>query len=79
LRSNMEGYGGKTHYTNSQNSNTTASSSRVLYHLQLLLQEASSETSGYTLIWTQPFHFIITLSEILENLIEKRERERVCV
>jgi hypothetical protein len=30
LRSNTKGYGGKTHYTDSQNSDTTASSGREL-------------------------------------------------
>jgi len=33
LRSNTKGYGGKTHYTDSQNSDTTAPSCRELYHL----------------------------------------------
>jgi hypothetical protein len=50
LGSNTKGYGGKTHYTDSQNSNTTAPSGRELYHLQFLLQVASPETFGYTLI-----------------------------
>jgi hypothetical protein len=51
LRSNTKGYGGKTHYTDSQNSDKTASSSRELYHLQFLLQAASSETFGYTFVY----------------------------
>jgi hypothetical protein len=50
LRSNTMGYGGKTHYTISQNSDTTAPSGRELYHLQFSLQAASPETFGYTLI-----------------------------
>jgi hypothetical protein len=33
FRSNIKGYGGKTDYTDSQNSDTTASSGRELYHL----------------------------------------------
>jgi hypothetical protein len=37
------GYDGKTHYTDSQNSDTTAPSSRELYHLQFSLQVASPE------------------------------------
>jgi len=37
LRSNTKGYGGKPHYTDSQNSDTTASSGRELYHLQFSL------------------------------------------
>jgi hypothetical protein len=49
LRSNIKGYGGKSHYTDSQNSDTTALSGRELYHLQFSLQAASPETFGYTL------------------------------
>jgi hypothetical protein len=47
LRSNKKGYSGKTHYIDSQNSDTTASSGRELYHLQFLLQAASPETCGH--------------------------------
>jgi hypothetical protein len=50
LRSNTKSYCGKTHYTDSQNSDTTAPSGRELYHLQFLLQAASPETLGYTLV-----------------------------
>jgi hypothetical protein len=50
LRSNTKGYGGKTDWTDSQNSDTTASSGRELYHLQLSLQAASPETFGYNLV-----------------------------
>jgi hypothetical protein len=50
LRSNTKCYGGKTHNTDSQNSDTTASSGRELYHLQFSLQAASPETSEYTLV-----------------------------
>jgi hypothetical protein len=50
LRSNTKGYGGKTHYTDSQNSDTTASNGRELYHLQLSVQAAIPETFGYTLV-----------------------------
>jgi hypothetical protein len=42
LRSNIKGYGGKTHYTGSQNSDTTAHSGREL-------QVVSPETFGHTL------------------------------
>jgi hypothetical protein len=52
LRSNTKGYGGKTHYTYSQNSDTTAYSGRKLYHLQFSLQVASPESYGYTLVHT---------------------------
>jgi hypothetical protein len=45
LRSNTKGYDGKTHYTDSQNSDTTAPSGRELYHLQFSLQAASPGTS----------------------------------
>jgi hypothetical protein len=50
FRSNTKGYGGKPHYTGSQNSNTSALSVRELYHLQFSLQAASPETFGYTLV-----------------------------
>jgi hypothetical protein len=46
LRSNTKGYGGKTHYTDSQNSDTSAPSGKELYHSQFSLQAASPETSG---------------------------------
>jgi hypothetical protein len=50
LMSNIKGYGGKTHYTDSQNRDTTASRGRELYHLQFSLQAASPKTFGYTLV-----------------------------
>jgi len=50
LRSNTKGDGDKTHYTDSQNSDTTASSGKVLYHLQFLLHAASPKSFGYTLV-----------------------------
>jgi hypothetical protein len=50
LRSNTKGYGGKTHWTDSQNSDITAPSGRKLYHLQFSLQADSPETFGYTLV-----------------------------
>jgi hypothetical protein len=50
LRSNIRGYGGKTHSTDSQNSDTIAPSGRELYHLQFSLQAASSEIFGYTVV-----------------------------
>jgi hypothetical protein len=50
LRSNTKGYGDKTYYTDSQNGDTAAPSDRELYHLQFLLQAASPETFGYTLV-----------------------------
>jgi hypothetical protein len=49
LKSNTKGYGGKTHLTGSQDTYTTASSGRELYHLQFSLQAASPEIFGYTL------------------------------
>jgi hypothetical protein len=48
---NTKCYGDKTHQTDSQNSDKTAPSGRELYHLQFSIQEASPETSGYTLVW----------------------------
>jgi hypothetical protein len=50
LRSNTKGYGGKTHYNDSQNSDTTAANVMELCHLQFSLQAASPETFGYTLV-----------------------------
>jgi len=51
MRNNPKGYGSKTHYTDSQNSDPTASSGRELYHQQFSLQAASTETFGYTLLY----------------------------
>jgi hypothetical protein len=50
LRSNTKGYDGKTHSTDSQNSDTTAPSGGELYHLQFSFQAASPETFGHTLV-----------------------------
>jgi hypothetical protein len=51
LRSNIKGYGGKTHYTDSQNSDTTAPLGRELCHLQFSFLAISPETFGYTLLF----------------------------
>jgi hypothetical protein len=67
LRSNAKCYGGKTHYTNSQNSDTTAPSGRKLYNLQFSLQVASPETFGYTLV------------RYMENLKGRDHSEDLCV
>jgi hypothetical protein len=48
LRSNIKSYGGKNHWTESQNGDTIALSGRELYHLQFSLQAASPATFGYT-------------------------------
>jgi hypothetical protein len=50
LRSNTNGYGDKTHYNDSQNSDTPAPSGTGLYYLQFSLQEASPETFGYNIV-----------------------------
>jgi hypothetical protein len=50
LLSPWKGYGGKIHYTGSQNSYTTAPSGKDLCHLQFSLQAANSETFGYTFV-----------------------------
>jgi hypothetical protein len=52
LKSNTKSYGGTAHYTESQNSDTSAPSGRELYHLQFSLQVANLETFGYTLVET---------------------------
>jgi hypothetical protein len=57
LRSNTKGYGGKTHYTDSQNSDTAAPSGRELYNLQFSFQAASPETFGYIPVFLR-LHFI---------------------
>jgi hypothetical protein len=46
---NTKDYGGKIHYTDSQNNDKSAPSGRELYHLQFSHQAASPETFGYTL------------------------------
>jgi hypothetical protein len=64
LRSNTEGYGGKTHYTDSQNDDSTAPSVRELYHLQFSLQAASPVTSGYTLVcYIRTYNLLKHMSE----------------
>jgi hypothetical protein len=50
LRSNTNGYGSKTPYTDSQNSDTTVLSGTELYYLPFSLQAAGPETFGYTLV-----------------------------
>jgi hypothetical protein len=40
----------QTHYTDSQNSDTTASSGRELYYLQSSFRAGSPESFGYTLV-----------------------------
>jgi hypothetical protein len=58
LRSNTNVYGGKTHQTGSQNSDTTAPIGRELYRLEFSLEAASPETFGYTLVHnTEVCHF----------------------
>jgi hypothetical protein len=52
LRSNTNGYGGKTYQADSQNSDTTAPSGKKLFHLHFSLQAASPETFGYTFVRT---------------------------
>jgi hypothetical protein len=52
LRSNTKGYGGKTHSTDSPNSDTSARSGRGLYHLEFSLQVASPETFRYNLVYS---------------------------
>jgi hypothetical protein len=56
FRSSTKGYGSKTHYTDSQNNDTTAPTGRELYHFQFSLQAASLETFGYIRIqWPSCF------------------------
>jgi hypothetical protein len=51
LRSNTKGHGGKTHKTDSQNSDTTEPSGKELYRLQFLLRAASPETFGFNIVY----------------------------
>jgi hypothetical protein len=72
LRSNTKCYGGKSHYTDSRNSDTTAPSGRELYHLQLSLQAISPETFGYTLVKVYIFllyrsNKVTTWSRVLDS------------
>jgi hypothetical protein len=69
LRSNTKGYGGKTHYKDSQNSNTTATSGRELYHLQFSLRAASPETFGYILVYTYIHTYIHTYIYIYKTKV----------
>jgi len=66
LRSNTKGYGGKTQWTDSQNSDTIAPSGKGLYHLQFSLQEARPETFGYTLPYR--IHESLPLDPILSQM-----------
>jgi len=67
LLSAWKGYGGKTHYTDSQNRDTTASSDRELYHLQFSLQEVSPETFRYILAHISWLDVRIILKYILQK------------
>jgi hypothetical protein len=50
LRRNTKGYGDKTRWNVSNNSDTTAPSGRELYHLQFSLQAVIPKTFGYTFV-----------------------------
>jgi len=50
FRSNTKSNEGKTHHTDSQNSDIPGCSGREVYHLQSSLQAVSPETSGYTIV-----------------------------
>jgi len=64
LRSNTKSYGSKADYTDSQNSDITASSGRELYHLQFSFHVASPETFGtpsYT-VFREVFSYLFYLA-----------------
>jgi hypothetical protein len=65
LRRNIKGYGGKTHYTDSQNSDTSVPSSRQVKHLQFSLQAASPEIFGYPRVCV--FMLFYTTSVLTES------------
>jgi hypothetical protein len=71
LRTNTKCYGGEIHYTDSQNSDTTAPSGRELYHLQFSLQEAIPLTFGYTLVYSI---YLMTFSQLQETYKVETER-----
>lgn len=50
LRTNTEGYGGKTYETGSKDSDTMAPSGRKLYYLLFLVLALNLGTSGYALV-----------------------------
>jgi hypothetical protein len=62
LRRNTKGYGGKTHYTDSQNTEKISPSGTELYHLQFSLQVASSETFEYILVCNFVFRILFSLN-----------------
>jgi hypothetical protein len=55
LRSKTNCYNGRTHSTESKNIDTSTSSGREPYHLQLSLQAANSETFWYTHVWADEY------------------------
>jgi hypothetical protein len=67
-RSNTKDYGGKTHQTDSQNSDTTAPNGRELYHLQFSLQAVSPEIYGYILVYYSDLPLIILSFSYMENM-----------
>jgi hypothetical protein len=70
LRSNTKSYGGKTLYTDSQNSDTSAHSGTELYHLQFSLQAVSPGTFRYTLVPViHPVNRAKVLSEFRHNTV----------
>jgi hypothetical protein len=74
-RSNTKSYGGKTHYTDSQNSDTTAPSGRELYRLQFSCQAASPETFGYATVFVSTVPRMLgTFWEILTRFVS-----RICI
>jgi hypothetical protein len=50
LRSSTKGFGGKTHWTDSQNRDTTARSGIELYHLEFSFLAVSPKPFEYTLV-----------------------------
>jgi hypothetical protein len=68
LINNTKDYSGRTHYTDSQHSDTTAPSGKELYQLQFPLQAASPETFGYVLVF-QMYLSIIKRRTALEPIL----------
>jgi hypothetical protein len=74
LRSNTKVSVGKTNYTDSQNSDTTAPSGRQLYHLQFSLQAASPESFGYALSGVP----VILFKSVRVRKVQRAEKGVAC-
>jgi hypothetical protein len=74
LRSNTKNCGGKTHYTDSQNSDTTAPSGRELYHLQFSLRRPVRK------LLDTPSHTTVKIHKlrVIGSIIKVKPQIRCC-